>query len=47
MPVRHADRQLQCNASTMDHSPAIATECSVASDKTRRAHTIEDIICYS
>jgi hypothetical protein len=37
---------LQCQA-TRQHSATLLTECSVVGDKTRRAHTIEDIIYYS
>jgi hypothetical protein len=64
MPIRRADRQLQCYYSTApalwitcliplqcqatrQHSVTLLTECSVAGDKTSRAHTVEDIICYS
>jgi hypothetical protein len=31
---------------TQQHSITLLTECSVAGDKTRRAHIVEDIICY-
>jgi hypothetical protein len=37
---------LQCQA-TRQHSVTLLTECSVAGDKTRRAHAVEDIIGYS
>jgi hypothetical protein len=37
---------LQCQA-TRQHGATLLTECSVAGDKTRRAHVVEDIICYS
>jgi hypothetical protein len=37
---------LQCQV-TRQHDATLLTECSVAGDKTRRAHTVEDIICYS
>jgi hypothetical protein len=29
------------------HDATLLTECSVTGDKTRRAHIVEDIICYS
>jgi hypothetical protein len=32
---------------TQRHSTVSKTECSVAGDKTRRAHAVEDIIGYS
>jgi hypothetical protein len=37
---------LQCQV-TRQYDATLPTECSVVGDKTRRAHTIEDIICYS
>jgi hypothetical protein len=37
---------LQCQA-TRQHSATLLIECSVAGDKTKGAHAIEDIICYS
>jgi hypothetical protein len=37
---------LQCQV-TRQHDATLLTECSVAGDKTERAHTVEDIICYS
>jgi hypothetical protein len=37
---------LQCQM-IRRHDATLLTECSVAGDKTRRAHTVEDIICYS
>jgi hypothetical protein len=37
---------LQCQV-TRQHITTLLIECSVAGDKTRRAHTVEDIICYS
>jgi hypothetical protein len=37
---------LQCQV-TRQHNATLLIECSVAGDKTRCAHTIEDIICYS
>jgi hypothetical protein len=37
---------LQCRA-TRQHGATVLTECSVVCDKTRRAHVVEDIICYS
>jgi hypothetical protein len=37
---------LQCQV-TRRHDTTLLIECSVASDKTRCAHTIEDIIYYS
>jgi hypothetical protein len=37
---------LQCQAS-QQYIATLLTECSVADDKTRRAHVVEDIICYS
>jgi hypothetical protein len=37
---------LQCQV-TRHHDATLLTEYSVAGDKTRRAHTVEDIICYS
>jgi hypothetical protein len=36
---------LQCQV-TRQHDATLLTECSVAGDKTRCVHTIEDIICY-
>jgi hypothetical protein len=36
---------LQCQV-TRQHDVTLLTECSVAGDKTMRAHTVEDIICY-
>jgi hypothetical protein len=29
------------------HSTVLMTECRVAGDKTRRAHTVKDIVGYS
>jgi hypothetical protein len=37
---------LQCQV-TRQHDVILLTECSVIGDKTRRAHVVEDIICYS
>jgi hypothetical protein len=37
---------LQCQV-TRQHNVTLLTECNVAGDKTRRAHIVEDIICYS
>jgi hypothetical protein len=37
---------LQCQV-TQQHDVTLLTECNVAGDKTSRAHTVEDIICYS
>jgi hypothetical protein len=37
---------LQCQV-TRQHDVTLLTEFNVVSDKTRRAHTVEDIICYS
>jgi hypothetical protein len=37
---------LQCQV-TQQHDVTLLTEFNVSSDKTRRAHTVEDIICYS
>jgi hypothetical protein len=37
---------LQCQV-TRQYDATLLTECSVAGDKTRCAHTVEDIICYS
>jgi hypothetical protein len=37
---------LQCQA-TRQHGTTLLTECSVAGDKTRYSHAVEDIICYS
>jgi hypothetical protein len=36
---------LQCQV-TRQHDTTLLTECSVAGDKTRHTHTVEDIICY-
>jgi hypothetical protein len=36
---------LQCQV-TRQHDATLLIECSVAGDKTKRAHTVEDIICY-
>jgi hypothetical protein len=32
---------------TQQYDVTLLTECSVVGDKIRRAHTVEDIICYS
>jgi hypothetical protein len=32
---------------TRQHDATLLTECSITGDKTRRAHTVKDIICYS
>jgi hypothetical protein len=32
---------------TRQYDATLLTECNVTGDKTRRAHTVEDIICYS
>jgi hypothetical protein len=32
---------------TQRHSTVLITECSMAGDKTRRAHAVEEIISYS
>jgi hypothetical protein len=37
---------LQCQV-TRQHDAILLTECSMAGDKTRHAHTVKDIICYS
>jgi hypothetical protein len=37
---------LQCQA-TRQHGATLLTKCSVAGDKTKRAHTVEDTIYYS
>jgi hypothetical protein len=37
---------LQCQV-TRQNDVTLLTECSMTSDKTRRAHTVENIICYS
>jgi hypothetical protein len=37
---------LQCQV-TRQHDVTLMIECSVAGDKTRRAHTVKDIIYYS
>jgi hypothetical protein len=37
---------LQCQV-TQQHDTTLLTECSMVGDKARRAHTVEDIICYS
>jgi hypothetical protein len=37
---------LQCQV-TPQHDVTLLTKCSVAGDKTRRVHTVEDIIYYS
>jgi hypothetical protein len=37
---------LQCHV-TQQHDVTLLTECSVAGDKIKRAHTVKDIICYS
>jgi hypothetical protein len=37
---------LQCQV-IQQHDATLLTECSVAGDMTKRAHTVEDIICYS
>jgi hypothetical protein len=64
MPVRRADRQLQCDYSASSalwttrlaplhcqaarqHGVTLLTKCNMAGDKTRCAHAVEDIICYS
>jgi hypothetical protein len=36
---------LQCQM-TRRHDVTLLTEYNVAGDKTRRAHTVKDIICY-
>jgi hypothetical protein len=37
---------LQCQV-IRQHDVTLLTECSVTGDKIRRAHIVEDIICYS
>jgi hypothetical protein len=48
VPALWTTRQapLQCTV-TQQHGVMLLTECGGADDKTRRTHTIEDIICYS
>jgi hypothetical protein len=38
----HSPGPLQCQV-TRQHDVTLLTECNVAGDKTRRAHTVEDI----